>query len=136
LLFPLANPAAAYRHRSVQLISAFGIGPNVRISHKTVEQCRRDIRAAEVSQWSFALLIAEVAIHQLIVNRETSHPGALARYTQRKRIICFSQPGRTLPRSWRFEMDMTLAQSAVAFAAIVFLFVLVGFVWAAGPLRF
>jgi hypothetical protein len=29
----------------------------------------------------FALLIAEVAIHQLIVNRETLHPGALARYS-------------------------------------------------------
>src|SRR5262249_40556138 len=26
LLFPLANPVAAYRHRSAQLISAFGIG--------------------------------------------------------------------------------------------------------------
>jgi hypothetical protein len=47
----------------------------------------------ELSQWPFALLIAEVAIHQLIVNRETLHPGALARYAQRKRIICFSQPG-------------------------------------------
>ena len=32
-------------------------------------------------------------------------------------------------------MDMTLAQRAVAFAAIVFLLILVGFVWAADPLR-
>jgi hypothetical protein len=33
-------------------------------------------------------------------------------------------------------MDMTLAQRAVAFAAIVFLFLLLGFaVWAADPLR-
>src|SRR5262249_44455309 len=35
--FPLANPAAAYRHRSAQLISAFGIGPSVRISQRTGE---------------------------------------------------------------------------------------------------
>ena len=31
-------------------------------------------------------------------------------------------------------MDMTLAQRAVAFVAIVFLFLLVCFVWAANPL--
>jgi hypothetical protein len=33
-------------------------------------------------------------------------------------------------------MDMTLTQRAVAFTAIVFLFVLMGFVWAADPLRY
>jgi len=32
-------------------------------------------------------------------------------------------------------MEMTLAQRVVAFAAIVFLFLLMGFVWAADPLR-
>jgi len=32
-------------------------------------------------------------------------------------------------------MDMTLTQRAVAFSAIVFLFLLMGFVWAADPLR-
>jgi len=32
-------------------------------------------------------------------------------------------------------MDMTLTQRAVAFAAIVFLFLLMGFIWAADPLR-
>ena len=32
-------------------------------------------------------------------------------------------------------MDMTLAQRAVAFVAILFLFLLVCFVWAADPLR-
>jgi len=32
-------------------------------------------------------------------------------------------------------MDMTLAQRAVAFVAIVFLLLLAGFVWAADPLR-
>jgi hypothetical protein len=32
-------------------------------------------------------------------------------------------------------MDMTLAQRAVAFVAIIFLFLLVCFVWAADPLR-
>jgi hypothetical protein len=32
-------------------------------------------------------------------------------------------------------MDMTLAQRAVAFVAIIFLFLLVSFFWAADPLR-
>jgi hypothetical protein len=32
-------------------------------------------------------------------------------------------------------MDMTLAQRAVAFVAIIFLFLLVCFVWAVDPLR-
>jgi hypothetical protein len=32
-------------------------------------------------------------------------------------------------------MDMTLTQRAVAFSAIVFLFLLMGFVWAGDPLR-
>src|SRR5262249_40881080 len=35
--FPLANPAAECRLRSVQSESAFGIGPSVRISHRTAE---------------------------------------------------------------------------------------------------
>jgi hypothetical protein len=40
-----------------------------------------------------------------------------------------------LPRK-AVKMDMTLAQRAVAFAAIVFLFLLMGFaIWAADPLR-
>ena len=33
-------------------------------------------------------------------------------------------------------MDMTMTQRAVAFTGIVFLFVLMGFVWAADPLRY
>jgi hypothetical protein len=44
-----ANPAVAYRPHNAKLISAFGIGLNVRISHRTAEQCRRDIRTAEAS---------------------------------------------------------------------------------------
>jgi hypothetical protein len=32
-----------------------GIGPNVRISHRTDALFRRDTRAAEVSQWPFAI---------------------------------------------------------------------------------
>src|SRR5262249_24913713 len=36
-LLPLADQAAAYRPRSLQSISAFDIGPNVRISHTTAE---------------------------------------------------------------------------------------------------
>ena len=39
--FPLANPAAECRLRSVQSESAFGIGPSVRISHRTAELGRR-----------------------------------------------------------------------------------------------
>src|SRR5262249_34040963 len=35
--FPLADRAAEYRHRSAQLISAFDIGPRVRISGMTGE---------------------------------------------------------------------------------------------------
>src|SRR5262249_39817439 len=47
-----ANPAAAYRHHSAQLISAFGIGPTVRISHRTAELCRLGIRTVEASHSS------------------------------------------------------------------------------------
>jgi len=48
--FPRADPAAEYRHRSAQSISAFGIGPSVRIFHTTDEPCRRDIRTVEASR--------------------------------------------------------------------------------------
>jgi len=36
--------SAAYRHRIAQLISAFGIAPNVRIFHRTAELGRLGIR--------------------------------------------------------------------------------------------
>ena len=39
--FPPANPAAAYRSRIALLDSTFGIGPSVRISHRTAEPCHR-----------------------------------------------------------------------------------------------
>src|SRR5262249_34083004 len=42
--FPHASPAAAYRHHSVQSESAFGIARLVRISHRTAELGRLDIR--------------------------------------------------------------------------------------------
>jgi hypothetical protein len=42
LQFPLADRATEYRPRSVQLISAFDIGPNVRISHRTGDLGRRE----------------------------------------------------------------------------------------------
>jgi len=73
--FLRADLATEHLPRSAQSISVFDIGPSARISHTTGEPSRQDIRAAEVSQWPFALLlIAEVAIHQLIVNRETLPP--------------------------------------------------------------
>src|SRR5262249_1736235 len=46
---PAANPAVEYRHRSAELISVFGIGPTVRISHRTAEPSRRGIREAGAS---------------------------------------------------------------------------------------
>lgn len=45
LRFLPANPVAAYRLHTAQLISTFGIALSVRISHTTGEQCRRDIEA-------------------------------------------------------------------------------------------
>jgi hypothetical protein len=67
---------------------------------------------------------AEVAIHHLMVNRETLHPGD-------ESGLCVSRSREMLPRNMRFEMDMTLAQRAVAFVAFVFLFLLVCFAWTA-----
>jgi len=51
LQFPPANPADAYRHHSVQLISAFGIGPTVRIAHfaGVFEKLKRAIHVAVFS---------------------------------------------------------------------------------------
>jgi hypothetical protein len=42
--------------------------------------------------------------------------------------MCFSQAGA-------FKMEMTLVQRVVAFLAIIFLFLVVCFAWAANPLR-
>src|SRR5262245_2227041 len=50
LQFLPANPATEYLPRSVQLISAFGISPSVRISHRTAELGRLGIRTVEASR--------------------------------------------------------------------------------------
>jgi hypothetical protein len=63
-----ANPVAAYRLRSAQLISAFGIGPSVRISHRTGEQCRRDIRGVGESRSSRCRALAADELIQVLLD--------------------------------------------------------------------
>jgi len=47
---PHANLAAGCQRSLGQLISAFGIRPNARISRKTAEKCHRDIQKVEASR--------------------------------------------------------------------------------------
>ena len=71
-----ANPAAEYRHRSGQLIFAFGIGRSVRISHGTAELFRPGYSLSESERFNLSpnlvrrfeemvvKLIATQAVHQ------------------------------------------------------------------------